>query len=109
MNWKVWHAIYRYGFKDCNNDDIQKWLNIDKNNPGHESTTRDDIILSSNVYTKEDMTECGGINPCSILTHSEAENALNIALQWAKRRKETDTVQMFVSEGLRNLAGFKSV
>lgn len=37
------------------------------------------------------MAECG-INRCSILTHGEAENALNIALQWAKRGKETDTL-----------------
>lgn len=77
-------------------------MNIDKNNPGFEVMSDDDIsslletIDNTNISINNDTTGCSP-------SPTHGENALSIALERVKHQNEIDAVQMFILEGICTL------
>ncbi|PSN48413.1 hypothetical protein C0J52_12094, partial [Blattella germanica] len=93
------------GFQECDQENIQNWLECDVDDPGHQVLTDDEIIAS--VIDDQDLCDedCAEKGPSS----EEAFHCLETAMKWVEQQEECDAVQLLCLKRLRDLAAKKRV
>ncbi|PSN33438.1 hypothetical protein C0J52_17959 [Blattella germanica] len=92
-------------FQECDQENIQNWLECDVDDPGHQALTDDEIIASviddqdlcdeAEVPSDEDCAEKG---PSS----EEAFHCLETAMKWVEQQEECDAVQLLCLKHLQD-------
>ncbi|PSN51445.1 hypothetical protein C0J52_08992 [Blattella germanica] len=100
------------GFQECDQENIQNWLECDVDDPGHQVLTNDEIIAS--IIDDQDLCDeeeepsdedCAEKGPSS----EEAFHCLETAMKWVEQEEECDAVQLLCLKRLRDLAAKKQV
>lgn len=91
----------------CDEENIKEWLNCDREDPGFQILTDEEIIedLNSNEREDEEETETGDIY--QVASHAEAFEALDVAFKWFERQDESDPIQLLQLKRIRDLAAIK--
>lgn len=99
--------------QECDADDMKEWLTCDSNDQGFQIMSDDEIvdnILQANEQQEmqEDETEehVDAENDAGP-SHVEAFQALEIALKWFEKQKESDTVSLLQLKRIRDVAAMK--
>lgn len=100
------------GFEECDQENIQDWLECDVDDPGYQVLTDDEIIASvindqdpcddEEEPSDNDRAEKG---PSS----EEAFHCLETAMKWLEQQEECDAVQLLSLKRVRDLAAKKRV
>ncbi|PSN56479.1 hypothetical protein C0J52_08436 [Blattella germanica] len=99
------------GFQECDEENIQNWLECDVDDPDHQVLTDDEIIAS--VIDDQDLCDeeeepseegCAEKGPSS----EEAFHCLETVMKWVEQEKECDAVQLLCLKRLRDLAAKKA-
>lgn len=101
------------GFEECDNANIDDWLNCDIDDPGYQILSDEEIVQQIKDDNQEvgeeeedgEDTEVEGDVP----THDEAFTCLQKAMKWLERQAECDTIQLLSLKRLRDLAAKKRV
>ncbi|PSN44442.1 hypothetical protein C0J52_23952 [Blattella germanica] len=95
------------GIQECDQENIQNWLECDVDDPGHQVLTDDEIIAS--VIDDQDLCDeeeepsdedCAEKGPSS----EEAFHCLETTMKWVEQQEECDAVQLLCLKRLRDLA-----
>ena len=98
----------------CTDEEIQEWVDCDRDDPGWEMLNDDEIAETSVASTsgrqddadKEDDSEVQPIEPPGP-THNEAMTMATKLMQWLERQPETDPTQLMLLKNIRDLAASK--
>ncbi|CAL1544491.1 unnamed protein product [Lymnaea stagnalis] len=94
--------------KGCDTEDVKEWLNCDISDPGFHILTDEEIIEDIKYSDDEDTeAEREEIDKCSVPSHAEACQALEMAFSWLERQEETDPVHLLQLKRIRDLAATK--
>lgn len=100
------------GFEECDQENIQDWLECDADDPGYQVLT-DDEIIDSVIDDQEpcnDEEEPSGDDRAEKGPSSEeAFHCLETAMKWLEQQEECDTVQLLSLKRVRDLAAKKRV
>ncbi|XP_054281171.1 jerky protein homolog-like [Macrosteles quadrilineatus] len=98
-------------FEDCDQDNIQEWLECDVDDPGYEVMTDDEIIAHVQENGDDDEEEDYDIDLPNENgpSHDEAFHCLETAMLWLEQQEECDSVQLLSLKRLRDLAAKKRV
>ncbi|PSN52892.1 hypothetical protein C0J52_03004 [Blattella germanica] len=89
-------------FQECDQENIQNWLECDVDDPGHRVLTDDEIIAS--VIDDQDL--------CDEEEEPSDEDCAEkgpSAMKWVEQQEECDAVQLLCLKRLRDLAAKKRV
>ncbi|MFS1564304.1 MAG: hypothetical protein ACL7AX_13000 [Candidatus Arsenophonus phytopathogenicus] len=99
------------GSSACEVENVTDWLNCDQDDPGYQIMTDEEIVETLNNATAADEDDdCGDDDEMEDKkgpTHSEAFDALNVALEWAERQDECNPMIVLEVKRLRDLAARK--
>lgn len=97
------------GFSDCDHADVNAWLESD-NDPGYQIMDENDIL--NHVQESRDIIETDNENEdleevVTGPTHEQAFTALNTAMAWYEKQKESCPTQLILLKRIRDLAAEK--
>ncbi|XP_067136916.1 jerky protein homolog-like [Centruroides vittatus] len=101
-----------YGFEECDNENIQDWLECDADDPGYQILSDDEIIASviDNQDPCDDEEEPSDDNRAEKGPSSEeAFHGLETAMKWLEQQEECDTIQLLFLKHVRDLVAKKRV
>lgn len=98
------------GFEECDEQNINEWLNCDLDDPGYQIMTDEEIVEHIQLADKEDEEDYDDFTDESPTpSHDEAFHCLETAMRWLESLKECDTMQLLSLKRLRDLAAKKRV
>lgn len=98
------------GFEECDEQNINEWLNCDLDDPGYQIMTDEEIVEHIQLADKEDEEDYNDFTDESPTpSHDEAFHCLETAMRWLESLKECDTMQLLSLKRLRDLAAKKRV
>lgn len=100
------------GFEECDNANIDDWLNCDVDDPGYQILSDEEIVQqikddNQEIEEEEDDGEDTAVEEDDVPTHDEAFTCLDKAMKWLERQAECDTIQLLSLKRLRDLAAKK--
>ena len=80
LSTKLRHA----GFSSVNEADVQEWLNVDSNEPGHTALTEEEIVQVVSKPDEEDEEEDDELiaDEPAVPSHGDAYACLSTCIQW---------------------------
>ena len=100
------------GSSECSTEKIQEWMECDKEDPGWETLTEQEILESVVRETNDDKEdddedESGVMEKPDVPTHGEATEMAAKLMCWLERQPETDPTQLMLLKNIRDLAATK--
>lgn len=98
------------GFEECDEQDVNEWLESDHNLQGHQIYEDDEIVdVVSNMAddNAEDSSDDDHDNDDPKPSHSDAFNSLETAMKWFENQPESNSAELLVLKRIRDLAAKK--
>ena len=97
------------GSPHCADEDMNDWLNCDRDDPGYDIMTDDETVdnLRSKEVTANENEGDVDEEQQNFPSYRDALQALDLAIAWMERQQKCDPMQMLQVKLIRNLAARK--